>query len=98
MKLYHCSALKTDVFVVCRNKLLSADQVMLEVLLFDSEGVLLFPITIPFCTHRENCSYVTDEKSWLPKFLVDNKIANPTYRRLHKGGHVYSEYKFERKK
>lgn len=91
MRSYFCGQLDTNVNLICKEQ--GED---LEVLLFDTDnGVLLFPITIPFSSSRKFCAYVnTYEYPWLYEFLVDNDIALPTYRfRIYKG-HRCEEFNF----
>lgn len=91
MSYYFCEQLDTNVNFICKEQ--GQD---LEVLLFDYDnGVLLFPITIPFSSGRKFCAYVnTYEYPWLYEFLVDNDIAEPTYRCLIYKGHRCEEFNF----
>lgn len=91
MRYYFCGQLDTNVNLMCKE---TEDN--LEVLLFDSDnGVLLFPITIPFSSGRKFCAYVnTYEYPWLYEFLVDNDLALPTYRCLIYKGHRCEEFNF----
>ena len=71
MKYYFCSELNTNVDFKCNE---FGEE--FEVLLFDyDDGVLLFPITIPFSSGRRFCAFVdTFKYPWLYNFLISNDI------------------------
>ena len=72
----------------------------LEVLLFRfSNGVILFPITIPFHSDNKDCAFLNEkEYPWLPEWLVEKDIATPTGLVLHWNDHDYQEFSFKKEK
>lgn len=90
---YYCRPIKLYVCFICR-----IVNGCYEVLLFGyTNGVLLFPITIPLPTGRNRCAYIDSKQHpWLGDWLVEKKIAQPTRRYVINDGYSYEEFKFNK--
>ena len=93
MQRYYCKPIKLYVCFVCRfvNN-------YFEVLLFGhTNGVLLYPITLPLPTGRKRCAYIdTKQHPWLYDWLIENNIANPTNRCLVRDNFCFKEFSFRK--
>lgn len=94
MDRYYCRPIKLYVCLVIKQK------EYLEVLLFGhTNGVLLFPITMPFPSGRKLCAYINSKDyPWLYGWLIEKDLANPTSRFVLRNNFSYPEFKFKKEK
>ena len=92
-KKYYCRPIKLYVCIICQTQ-----EDSFKALLFGyTNGVKLFDLTMPFPSGRNRCAYVNNKDyPWICDWLVENGIANPTYRSYKENGFNYKEFKFRK--
>lgn len=95
MNKYYCRPIKLYVCLIYRT-----NNNIFEALLFGyTNGVLLFPVTMPFPTGKDYCGYINNkEYPWLHDWLIEKDIAKPTYHYFIKNSFSYEEFKFKKEK